>query len=140
MSLFQSLDNYEKYIYTLTQSIDSVKQSTLVVVRRGKRTAIVRGNISFDKGFSIAVRERLSFDNDEIVIESYGYELWSHGKLYVWYDSQPHPNVKELASTSPHHKHIPPNIKSNRQPTKDMNFHKPNLPFLIQEIESLLNV
>jgi len=55
-------------------------------------------------------------------------------KLY-WYDSQPHPNDAVLASTYPHHKHVPPNIKHNRIPAPDLSFTRPNLPFLIEEIE-----
>lgn len=45
-----------------------------------------------------------------------------------------------LASTHPHHKHIPPDIKHNRIPAPGLSFTRPNLPFLIEEIErDLLN-
>jgi hypothetical protein len=37
--------------------------------------------------------------------------------------------------THPHHKHIPPNIKHHRIPAPDVSFTRPNLPFLIEEIE-----
>lgn len=40
-----------------------------------------------------------------------------------------------LASTHPHHKHIPPNIKRQRIPAPGLSFTHPNLPFLIGEIE-----
>jgi hypothetical protein len=40
-----------------------------------------------------------------------------------------------LASTHPHHKHVPPGIKHNRIPAPNMRFTKPNLPALIEEIE-----
>jgi hypothetical protein len=40
-----------------------------------------------------------------------------------------------LASTHPHHKHIPPDLKRNRIPAPDMSFEEPNLPTLIEEIE-----
>ena len=52
-----------------------------------------------------------------------------------WYDSFPHPNDPSLASTDPHHKHVPPNIKHHRVPAPDLSFTRPNLPFLIEEIE-----
>ncbi|MEE4355379.1 MAG: DUF6516 family protein, partial [Desulfococcaceae bacterium] len=55
-----------------------------------------------------------------------------------WYDSQPHPNTPELAENHPHHKHIPPNIKSNRIPAPQLSFRQANLPVLIQEIETLI--
>ncbi|OQY28380.1 MAG: hypothetical protein B6I38_09255 [Anaerolineaceae bacterium 4572_5.1] len=56
-----------------------------------------------------------------------------------WYDSQPHPDNPELASTHPHHKHIHPDIKHNRILAPNMSFIHPNLPALIQEIEELIN-
>ncbi|MFH1632780.1 MAG: DUF6516 family protein [Chloroflexota bacterium] len=55
-------------------------------------------------------------------------------KLY-WYDSFSHPNDPTLAATNPHHKHVHPNIKRNRVPAPELSFTKPNLPFLIREIE-----
>lgn len=55
-------------------------------------------------------------------------------KLY-WYDSWPHPNDPSLAETFPHHKHIPPNIKTHRVPAPGLSFGEPNLPFLIEEIQ-----
>jgi len=107
-------------------------------VRRGKRTAFVQGEISFTKGFRIVVRERLSWDKKNVLIESYGYELWKREQKIAWYDSQPHPDDVNLASTFPHHKHIPPDIKHHRIPAPDMRFDQPNLPHLIREIESML--
>ena len=37
--------------------------------------------------------------------------------------------------SDPHHKHIPPNIKHHRIPAPNLSFTRPNLPFLIGEIE-----
>jgi len=50
----------------------------------------------------------------------------------------PHPDVPELQSTHPHHKHIPPEIKQHRIPAPEMSSTRPNLPVLIREIEALL--
>jgi hypothetical protein len=58
--------------------------------------------------------------------------------LYNLYDSFPHPHIPELASTHPHHKHIHPDIKHNRVPAPELSFTRPNLPFLIAEIEIYL--
>lgn len=58
-------------------------------------------------------------------------------RLY-WYDDFPHPNDPTLASTFPHHKHVPPDIKRNRVPAREMSFIHPNLPVIIQEIEELI--
>lgn len=137
MNRFRSLRNYEEFIYTLKQQYPSIQRSTLIVVRRGKRTAFVQGEIAFRKGFRIVVRERLSLDKKHVLIESCGYELWKREQKIAWYDSQPHPDDVNLASTFPHHKHIPPDIKHHRIPAPDMRFDRPNLPYLIQEVESL---
>jgi len=49
--------------------------------------------------------------------------------------STPHPNDPALASTDPHHKHIPPDIKHHRVVAPDLSFARPNFSFLIEEIE-----
>ena len=138
MNPFQSLNKYEEFIYTIKQNYLSVLSSTLIIVRRGKRTAIVQGEITFKRGYRIKLIERLSFDIGQVIIESYGYEYWHNEVKIAWYDSQPHPNDPKLTSSFPHHKHISPNIKHNRVPAPDICFDKPNLPFLIQEIELMI--
>jgi len=40
--------------------------------------------------------------------------------------------------THPHHKHIPPAIKHHRIPAPELSFKKPNIPYLIEEIENNL--
>lgn len=100
--------------------------------------AILQGEIAFAHGYRITLKERLSFDAGPVVIEDYGYELWHNAEKLAWYDSQPHPDDPTLASTHPHHKHIPPEIKHNRIPAPDMRFDEPNLPFLIREIEEVI--
>jgi len=138
MNPFQSLKDYEKYVYTLKQHYPLIKDSNLIVIRRGKRTAILQGEIRFATGFRVLVKERLSFDIEAVAIESYGYEIWNGEQKSAWYDSQPHPNDPELETTNPHHKHIQPDIKHNRVPAPNMSFEKPNLNILIEEVSSLL--
>ena len=140
MNPFQSLSDYEEFVYTLVQRFPDVLGSTLIVVRRGKRMATLQGEITFLQGYRITLKERLSFDEGSVVIEDYGYELWCKGIKISWYDAQPHPDDPALASTYPHHQHIPPDIKHHRIPASNMSFNQPNLPALIQEIEKLLNV
>lgn len=82
--------------------------------------------------------ERLSWDSASISIEGYSYELWRGSEKLYWYDSQPHPDDPTLASTDPHHKHIPPDIKHHRVPVPGLSLTAPNLEFLIQEVEALL--
>ena len=138
MNPFQSLHDYEEYIYTLQQQYPAIKASNLVVIRRGKLVARLQGELIFEEGYRITISERLSQETDGVVIEAYGYELWHHSHKISWYDSQPHPNEASLASSHPHHKHVPPNIKRNRIPAPQMSFERPNLPELIQEIEDLI--
>lgn len=138
MNPFQSLRDCEEFVYTLKQRFSSVHRSTLVVVQRGKRTATLQGEITLAQGYRITLKERLSFDEGPVVIEDYGYELWHDADKIAWYDSQPHPEDPALASTYPHHKHIPPGIRHHRITAPNMSFTQPNLPALIREIEKLL--
>ncbi len=100
--------------------------------------ARVSGEIFFDHGIRLVVRERLSFDRLPLVVDWYGYEVWSGDEKLYWYDSQPHPDDSLLQSTHPHHKHLPPDMKHNRVPAPGMSFTRPNLLNLIPEIEILL--
>jgi hypothetical protein len=138
MNPFQSLRDYEEFVYTLQQKYPVIRRSTLVVARRGKRIAVIQGEISLTGDYRIALKERLSFDQGPVVIEDYGYELWFKGDKIAWYDAQPHPDEPSLAGTHPHHKHIQPNIKHNRIPAPSMSFTQPNIPALIKEIEYLM--
>lgn len=138
MNPFQSLRDYEQFVYTLKRRFPSIQRSTLIVVRRGRRTATVQGEIAFAHGYRVTLKERLSFDEGPIVIEDYGYELWHYADKIAWYDTQPHPDDATLVSTYPHHKHIPPDIKHHRLPAPGMSFSQPNLLLLVREIEDLL--
>lgn len=138
MNPFRSFNDYEEFVYTVQRHFPSVKSSNLIVIRRGKCIALLQGELIFAQGYRIVVKERLSYDNRTIVIESYGYEFWQNAEKIAWYDSQPHPEDASLASTDPHHKHIPPDIKHHRIPAPHLSVTTPNLPILIQEIEQLL--
>lgn len=135
---FRSSEDYELFLYTLPERHLSIRRSTLIFVRRGHSLARVAGEISFDREVRLVVLERLVFDRLPLAIDGYGYEVWKGNEKLYWYDPQPHPNEGSLQSTHPHHKHVPPDIKHNRIPAPGMSFDKPNLPFLIQEIEALL--
>jgi len=138
MNPFQSLRDYEEHVYTLSQQFPSIERSTLVIIQRGKRTALLQGEIVFAKGYRITLKERLSCDDDPVVLEDYGYEFWQDNEKLAWYDAQPHPNDLILASTFPHHKHTPPDMKHHRIPAPNMSFTQPNLSHLIQEIQLLI--
>jgi hypothetical protein len=135
---FRSRRSYEDFIYTLPQRFPAIVRTTLVVAQRGARMATLAGEITFQHDYRLVVKERLSFDAEELVIERYGYEVWRGSQQLYWYDSQPHPHDATLAATHPHHKHIPPDIKHHRVLAPGLAFTEPNLPFLIREIEALI--
>jgi hypothetical protein len=136
---FRTPEDYELFLYTLTERFPSIQRSTLTFVRRGHSLARVSGEIFFARNIRLVIRERLVFDRFPILIDGYGYEAWMGEEKLYWYDPQPHPNEPSLQSTHPHHKHVPPEMKHHRIPAPDMSFSRPNLPALIQEIERLLD-
>jgi len=137
-NLFRSAEDYELFLYTLTEQFPLLRRSTVTFIRRGASLARVAGELYFDHGIRLVVRERVLYNRLPMVIDEYGYEVWQGENKLYWYDSQPHPNDSILQSTHPHHKHIPPDIKHNRVPAPEMSFTQPNLPALIQEIEVLI--
>lgn len=135
MNPFQSLPEYERFVYTLQQTYPGVIRSTLVVARRGRCIAILTGELLFAGGYRLVVYEIFTWDQGPVVIQRYSYEIWRGSEKLYWYDPQPHPKDAALASTAPHHKHIPPNIKHHRVAAPGFRFDAPNLPVLIAEIE-----
>ena len=138
MNPFQSLREYERFVYSLADQFPRIQRSTLVIVQRGRTFAELSGEVLFAEGYRLNVYERLSWDAGQLTIEGYSYEVWRRGEELYWYDSQPHLNDPVLAGTDPHHKHVPPDIKHHRIPAPGLSLTAPNLPFLIREIESAL--
>ena len=136
MNPFQSLRDYEAFIYALPEQFPSILHSMLVVAQRGRSYAELSGEVVFAAGYRLVVYERLTWDIDSLSIEGYGYEVWQGSDELYWYDSQPHPHEPSLASTHPHHKHLLPDIKHHRVPAPGLSFTAPNLPFLIGEVET----
>ncbi len=131
-------EDYELYIYSIKERNKLIEHSTLTFVRRGASLARVSGELVFTKDYKLVVLERISYDRLPMKIDGYGYEVWRGKRKLYWYDSQPHPNEPELQSTHPHHKHIQPDIKHNRVIAPNMNFTKPNIETLIEDIENLI--
>ncbi len=125
-------EEYEEFIYTIRERYPLIESSTLVVIMIASQKAEVVGELFFEEEVRLEITEAISFDDQRI--ETYGYEVHRGEEKLYWYDSQPHPDDPTLASTHPHHKHIPPEIKHHRVPAPDMSFTEPNLPFLINEI------
>jgi len=88
--------------------------------------------VTFEGEVILDVWELLDFEARRL--RSYSYEIYRAGEKIAWYDPFEHPHIPELASTSPHHKHIGPDIKHHRVPAPGLSFEAPNLPILIEEI------
>ena len=97
---------------------------------------MAEGEVFFLKGFRLRMREELDFDAG--LMTSYGYEVYRNGERLYWYDDYPHPNDPTLASTYPHHKHVPPDMKHHRIPAPGISFDQQNLLLVLQEIEALI--
>lgn len=150
-----SPETYQAFIYALPERYTQIRRSTLIYIPSGTLFGQIQGMILFERDVILCVQEYLNFDLG--VIEGYGYEVsrthivpeapdfpsateycrasYANKEKLYWYDSFPHPNNPLLASTHPHHKHIPPDIKHHRIPAPNLSFTRPNLPFLIEEVE-----
>lgn len=129
-----SLNDYSHFMAELLDGPD-IQSSTVVAWSDSPYTGIAEGEVIFTNGLRLRMREEIDFDARLII--SYGYEVYRGEERLYWYDDFPHPSDPTLASTHPHHKHIPPDIKHHRIPAPNMSFVRPNLPALIQEIEEI---
>ena len=128
------------YSRLVAEAVDrpSVQHSTVAVWPDSPYTGTAEGEVVFAGGIRLRLRQELDFDAG--LISAYGYEVYQGSERLFWYDDFPHPNDPALAATYPHHKQVPPDIKHHRIPAPQMSFTRPNLPLLIQEIESLLPI
>jgi len=127
-----SLTDYSRFLAELLHR-PTVVRSTVRVWSDSPYTGIAEGEVFFSNGIRLRLREELDFDAG--IITSYGYEVYRGLERLYWYDDFPHPKDPNLASTFPHHKHVPPDIKHNRISAPEISFNRPNLPVLIREIE-----
>jgi hypothetical protein len=127
-----SQQEYESYIYALPSLHSEIEKSTLILLPIGRYLAKITGEIFFKQDIRLKTLQVVDFGRSEIL--RYSYSVFRGEEKLYWYDPQPHPHIPALASTHPHHKHTPPDIKHNRVPAPGLSFTQPNLPFLIQEI------
>jgi len=130
-----SIADYSRFVAELFDQ-PTVQGSTVSVWSASPYTGVAEGEVTFVSGIRLRMREELDFDAG--LITSYGYEVYQGEERLYWYDDFPHPNDPALASTFPHHKHVPPDIKRNRIPAPEITFKGPNLLVLIREIEELI--
>jgi hypothetical protein len=130
----KSLTAYARFVAELLER-NTVARSTIVVWSDSPHTGTAEGEVIFASGARLRVREEIDFDAG--LITAYGYEVYRNEERLYWYDDFPHPNDAMLATTFPHHKHVPPDIKQHRVPAPGLCFDRPNLPILVREIEQL---
>ena len=129
-----SLNEYSRFVAEAFGAAN-VKSTTVAVWSDSPYTGIAEGEVLFANGLRLRMREEMDFSAGLII--SYGYEVYRGDERLYWYDDFPHPDDATLASTHPHHKHTPPDIKHHRIPAPNMSFTQPNLPALIEEIEQV---
>ena len=131
------LESLADYSYFLAETMNrpSVLRSTIRVWSSSPFTGTAEGEATFANGIRLRMREELDFADG--LITSYGYEVYRGTERLYWYDDFPHPEESALASTFPHHQHVPPDIRRNRIPAPNLQFTGPNLIAIIEEIESL---
>jgi len=134
--VLSSLTRYSHFVYTLADRFPSIQRPTLVLRPTGTGFGETEGELAFRGEVRLRVREVVNFDLGRL--HYYSYAVYCGEERKYWYDSQAHPNDPSLASTHPHHKHVPPDIKHNRVPAPGLSFEQPNLPVIIQEIETTL--
>ena len=132
----QSLAAYSRFVAE-TLARPTVERSTVSVWSASPYTGIAEGEVLFRDGLRLRMREELDFDEE--LITAYGYEVYREQEKLCWYDDFPHPHDSTLASTYPHHKHVPPNMKRNRIPAQGLSFESPNLPRIVAEVEELVS-
>lgn len=133
-----SLTSLAQYSRRIAELLDrpAVRHSTVAVWSDSPYTGIAEGEVFFWHGFRLRMREEVDFADGRII--SYGYEVYHGETRLYWYDDFPHPQDQTLAATFPHHKHIPPEIKRRRVPAYDIAYTRCNLPYLLSEIETLI--
>ncbi|MEZ4560520.1 MAG: DUF6516 family protein, partial [Caldilineaceae bacterium] len=127
-----SLATYSDFVARLLSG-SSVERSSVSVWSASPYTGVAEGEVWFRNGLRLRMREELDFDDG--LITAYGYEVYRGQEKLYWYDDFPHPHDTSLASTHPHHKHVPPNIKRNRIPAPGFSYTQPNLLQIVAEIE-----
>jgi hypothetical protein len=130
----QSLVGYSRQLAEVLNRPEVI-HSTVAVWSDSPFTGTAEGEVLFANGVRLRMREELDFA--AALITSYGYEVYRDQERLFWYDDFPHPQDPSLASTYPHHKHIPPDIKRNRIPAPGLSYVHANLPLIIQEILTL---
>ena len=126
------IENYSVFVYALAERHKFVTGSTLTLTRIGATLGKLEGRVELQGGIHLDVWELVDFA--ERRIRTYSYEVYRGEEKVCWYDSWEHPEIPALASTFPHHKHMPPNLRDNRVPAPGISFASPNLGVVLEDV------
>lgn len=130
--MFDDYKSYAIFLYTLQNQYSEISKSKIHFFTVSQTRRIAYGTFYFRKQIELRFREEIDFLRVKLL--DYYYEVRQYDEKKDSYDPQPHPENPELAPTFPHHKHILPDIKHNRQSAPGISFKTSNLPLLIEEI------
>jgi len=69
---FRTPEDYELFLYTLTEQFPSIRRPAVTLIRRRISLARVAGELQFDHEIRLVVRERLLYDRLPAVLDWYG--------------------------------------------------------------------
>ena len=124
--------SYSGFIYALRERHSFVTGLTLMLVPIGATLAKLEGRIECQNGIHLDVWELVDFAAH--TIKTYSYEVYQEEEKVCWYDPWEHPEIPALATTFPHHKHLPPNLREHRVPAPGIHFDSPNLDVVLEDL------
>jgi hypothetical protein len=123
---------YSGWVYGLAARHPFVTSAKLVLAPIGATLAKLEGCVECQGGIRLEVWELIDFSARRI--RTYSYEVYRGDEKICWYDSWEHPENPALASTFPHHKHVPPNLRDHRVPAPGISFESPNLDVILNDV------
>jgi hypothetical protein len=124
--------NYSAFVYALAERHAFIVGSTLTLAPVGATLAKLEGRIECKNEIHIEVWELIDFAARRI--RTYSYEIYRSGEKICWYDAWEHPEIPALATTFPHHRHLPPNLRDNRVAAPGISFQSPNLDIILKDV------
>lgn len=128
----EGIGSYSAFVYALAERHPFVTGSTLALTPLGATLGKLEGRIELEGGLHLDVWELVDFA--ERRIRTYSYEVYRGEEKLSWYDPWEHPEIPALASTFPHHKHMPPDLRDHRVPAPGISFASPNLDVVLADV------
>lgn len=128
----EDIASYSANVDSLAERHAFVINSTLALVPIGATLAKLEGRVECKNEIHLEIWELIDFAAKRI--RSYSYEVYRGDEKIGWYDSWEHPEIPALASTYPHHKHVPPNLRDNRISAPGISFDLPNLDVVLKDL------